>query len=229
MPAGCQHFPRVVLMDGRGVFVTLSNYCPTAAAMLIEDDGPVSVVEGPLALPNGDMPEGMDARDALPPLRSPRLLMDLEAYGAWERDTVEALTSSDSPAAVIDAMIGDGYRFTDAELFDLARECVASPYSWPALAPPALSARRFAARVEGRFLAAHAFACWMAYEGNGLLSVAVYLRLALAVLRVEFARQRSVVDAVRQADLLLRHLVDRETLTTRISAIAAQKLHRLRP
>ena len=221
MPAACQHFPRVVLIDPRGVFVTLSHYCPTAAAMLLDDDSPVSIVEGPAALPDGAMPEGLDAREAWPPLRSPRLLMTLEDYSAWERDTVHALAHSDAPDKVIDELLGRRFAMSDLALFEIARATVPTPYS-ERLAP-ALSERPYSARVEGRvegrFLAAHAFACWMAYEANGLLSIAIYLRLALAVLRTELGRQQSVVEAIRQSDLLLRHLIDRDALAARIRGL----------
>ena len=40
LPASCQHFPRVCLIDDRGVRVSLSHYCPTAAAMIVDDDAP---------------------------------------------------------------------------------------------------------------------------------------------------------------------------------------------
>jgi hypothetical protein len=239
MPAACQHFPRVVLIDARGVFVTLSHYCPTAASMLLEDDGPVSIVNGPPALPDGATPEGFDARDALPPLRSPRLLMDLESYSAWERDLVDALAHSDAPEEVVNALLGQTVAIDDGELFEIARACVPAPYA-ETIPGPAPSERRptirwparvegWPRRVEGRFLAAHAFACWMAYQGNGLVSIAIYLRLVSAVLRTELARQRSVIDAIRQSDLLLRHLIDRDALVARITTIAEQCLHRSRP
>ena len=67
LPSACQHFPRVVLLDARGVFVSLSHYCPTAAALLFTHTGRVEIVEGPPAIPVGE-PEGLDARDVLPPL-----------------------------------------------------------------------------------------------------------------------------------------------------------------
>ena len=221
MPAACQHFPRVVLIDARGVFVTLSNYCPTAAALLMEDNAPVSIVEGPPALPNAEVPEGLDARDALPPLRSPRLLMDLDEYSAWERDTIAALTTTDAPDEAVAAMLGAKLSFRDRELFDLARACVPPPYSWPAAGESVQG--NVEGRLAGRFLAAHAFACWMAYQGNGLLATALYLRLVLAVLRIEAARQPFVIDAIRQSDLLLRHLIDREALAARVSALVRDR------
>lgn len=217
MPAACQHFPRVVLIDARGVFVTLSHYCPTAAAMLLEHDGPVSIVEGPPALPDGAMPEGLDARDVWPPLRSPRMLMDLNEYGAWERDVVHALAHSAAPEEVINELLGHHRAIGDDDLIEIARASVPAPHSWQALAlSERRNSERVEGRVEGRFLAAHAFACWMAYQGNGLVSIALYLRLVLAVLRAELARQQSVVEAIRQSDLLLRHLIDREALAARL-------------
>jgi hypothetical protein len=67
LPSACQHFPRQVLIDPRGVFVTLSHYCPTAADLLFSHRGPVVIVEGPPALAEGEV-EGIDARDVLPPV-----------------------------------------------------------------------------------------------------------------------------------------------------------------
>jgi hypothetical protein len=219
MPAACQHFPRVVLIDPRGVFVTLSHYCPTAAAMLLEDNRPVSIVDGPAALPGDAMPEGLDARDAWPPLRSPRLLMDLDEYGAWERDIVDRLTRSDAPESVLDELLEDFPSIDDEELCDLARECVPAPYSWTPAPDTSHSPVSIPSRVVSRFVAAHAFACWMAYQGNGLVSIAIYLRLVLAVLRAECRRQQTALVAIRQSDLLLRHLIDREALANRIKGL----------
>jgi Fe-S-cluster containining protein len=71
LPTACQHFPRVVLLDGRGTFVSLSHYCPTAADLLFTYEGRVEIVEGPDALPAGE-PEGLDAREVLPPLLGAR-------------------------------------------------------------------------------------------------------------------------------------------------------------
>src|SRR5690606_14631297 len=94
LPAACLHFPREVLIDPRGVFVTLSHYCPTAAELLFTHEGPVEIVEGPPAVPAGD-PEGLDARDVLPPLLAPDVLMDHAGYSAWEAHMVRVLTRED--------------------------------------------------------------------------------------------------------------------------------------
>ena len=221
LPAACQHFPRVVLIDPRGVFVTLSHYCPTAAALLLEGNTVTTIVEGAPALPDEAMPEGLDARDALPPLRSPRMLMDFGAYAVWERDIVHALTSGGDPAAVVTDAMTRELPLSDLELFDLARSTVPAPYQWPDAAGVRREFDSKSAAAVGRYLAAHAFACWMAYQGNGLLSIVTYLRMVLAVLRVEAARREPLVEGFRQSDLLLRHLVDREMLAARISALSA--------
>jgi hypothetical protein len=223
LPAACRHFPRVALIDGRGVFVTLSHYCPTAASLLLQSKGGTQIIEGPPALPDDELPEGLDARDALPPLRHPRMLMDLESYGAWERSLVTALAGSDSPEDVLDATAGRRVQLSDQALFAIAKDSVPAPYTWPdyvasgdAGPPPA--------DIEGRYLTAHAFACWMAYQGNSLLSIVIYLRVVLAVLRAEVQRRGSVLEGIRQSDLLLRHLADREALAARISSLAAGNL-----
>jgi hypothetical protein len=105
LPSSCQHFPRVCLMDGRGVRVALSHFCPTAAAMLVDATRPVTVVAGPDAVPGGGVPEGLDARDALPPRLSDRVLMDLDALTAWEAHVVNALAGPSAwPGAVEDVL-----------------------------------------------------------------------------------------------------------------------------
>ena len=68
-PASCAHFPFVCLFDQRGVHVALSHYCPTSTSLLFEHSGPIEIVEGHLPIPELDMLEGLDARDALPPVR----------------------------------------------------------------------------------------------------------------------------------------------------------------
>jgi Fe-S-cluster containining protein len=73
-----------------------------------------------------------------------------------------------------------------------------------------------------RYLAARLFGNWMAYYGAGLHAIVEYLRLALAVLKMEAARNpsssasaawHSVIPAVRNADLLLVHLSDTKALS----------------
>jgi len=239
LPLACQHFPRVCLIDPRGVFVTLSHFCPTAATMLF-DDGPVSIVEGPSALPDEAAPEGLDARDTWPPLLTERVLMDLERYGEWERHMVRVLAGEDrepSPEASLDRLRADAKKASGGEsrspetprLFDLIRSGVPSLREWPGI--PSEFQREWAfrvrptwsawARVVQRFLAAHAFGSWLAYQGRGLQTIVRGLDGAFAVLQVEVVRscqardtvldRASLHEAIRPADLLLRHYADRQT------------------
>lgn len=66
-PVSCRHFPYVCAIDPRGVHVTLSHYCPSAADLLFDADGDVAIVEGPPVPVDGPL-EGLDARESLPPL-----------------------------------------------------------------------------------------------------------------------------------------------------------------
>jgi Fe-S-cluster containining protein len=95
LPSACRHFPRVVVLDPRGTFITLSHVCPTAARMLIAG-GSAAVVTGAMGFDEHAVWEGLDARDALPPLVQPGVLWDWEAWDAWER-AVPGLLATDHP------------------------------------------------------------------------------------------------------------------------------------
>ena len=85
LPVSCRMFPRVVLLDGRGTFISLSHFCPTAAALLFEEPGhawlPTAIVDAPPALTAVGPLDGLDARGVWPPLVRPGVMMDLESYG----------------------------------------------------------------------------------------------------------------------------------------------------
>jgi Fe-S-cluster containining protein len=164
-PASCAHFPFVCLFDGRGVHVALSHYCPTSTSLLFEHSGPIEIVEGPSPIPALDMIEGLDAREALPPLYpgSREQLMSFEELTAWERDRVARAT--------IEELQDD-----DVALFDRARAAVPSPLSWPE-APARIESIFFSmvapswpkfADVLTRYAAAKAFASWSLYLGDGV-------------------------------------------------------------
>src|SRR5688572_30120746 len=88
LPATCRHFPRIAVRDWRGTFISLTHYCPTAADMLFRDDVPLEIVANPPGFPPSDY-EGLRVDpDAWPPLLHPNMLMDLEAYSAWERHMI---------------------------------------------------------------------------------------------------------------------------------------------
>jgi hypothetical protein len=104
LPSACQHFPRVVTMDPRGVFVSLSHVCPTAGSLLFADCvAPFELVsEGPL-LTNVLRWEGLDARDALPPQLSADVLWDWRALTRWEHGVRRAFGQV-SPERVLQAL-----------------------------------------------------------------------------------------------------------------------------
>src|SRR5262249_43087644 len=83
LPVTRRMFPRTVLQDPRGTFVSLSHFCPTAAALLFDADGDATLVEAPAALADIGELDGLDARAEWPPLLRRGVLMDLQSYGAW--------------------------------------------------------------------------------------------------------------------------------------------------
>jgi hypothetical protein len=219
-PVSCEHFPQVAVIDPRGVHVTLSHYCPTAAALLFEPGEP-AVVAGPPVLADGQRPEGLDARESLPPLRRPGpgratpQLMSWDEVTAWEHDLVRTVATARQTAAP-----------PEMALFEHARDAVPAGLDWPA-APVALEdvwrtqvADRWVhfAPVVGRYLASKAHASWALYLGAGTDEVVRQVAIARAVLQVESARacvsahRRLDADtlrhAIRQSDLLLLHHAD---------------------
>ena len=105
LPATCQHFPRVALVDDRGVRVSLSHVCPTALDLLLSHDAPLTIVSGPPAVAGRDVPEGLDARGELPPALTDRVLMDLETLSLWEAHAVAMLAGPSAPAALPEAIV----------------------------------------------------------------------------------------------------------------------------
>jgi hypothetical protein len=249
LPLACRQFPRVVLRDPRGVSVVLSHYCPTAAALLedfpdvkaqnslaerpmgparLRSRGlPVTIVESPEAFPSNAEYEGLDARESLPPLLRPGVLMDWESWWDLEERTVDLLANSaDSPAralARLDGIVEEARRWRpgtralrdhirdafsasdvglnlsrNVDVNLLCREVrQAVPAEFDAPPPSGLATEP---RVLKRFLAAHAFASWTPLLGGGLRA---WRRSIDAV----YALIASGHD-VRTADLLLRHLAD---------------------
>ena len=221
-PAGCTHFPYLGLIDHRGVHVSLSHYCPTAASLLFEHRGPTVIVEGHAPTGDDDV-EGLDARASLPPTfakatvgepseRKPRL-MSWEEVSAWEREQIAH--------AKIDDLHAD-----DVALFHHARAAVPAPWTWPP--PPehldeiwwsmvAPTWPQFN-EVLANYAAAKLFASWSLYLGDGIEAAAHSARVASAVIRIEAARQcgmfrrpldrELMIEAIRQSDLLLVHYAD---------------------
>lgn len=240
LPLACQQFPRVSLVDPRGVSTTLSHYCPTAAALL-DDPKPARVVTHSQPAPSGgdDVDDvgdwGLDARDQLPPLLRPGLLMDWDSWTLWETravTTIEHAPDADSALRQIAAAVEQARRwspadgpladwidasftagdtpFTPPAATELAGEVWASiPESWRPAREPS-SSQRLVPRAHRRFLAAHAFASWTAVLGQGLRTWLRSIEAAHALIATGFG--------VDEADLRLRHLADPVALARHWSA-----------
>lgn len=341
LPLACRMFPRVCLSDARGVRISLSHYCPSAAARLFDEDGDASggegegaredarrlrIVRAPAAFPAQGEYDGLDAREAFPPLLRPGVLLDWETADALERFGVDRFADrAASPEAALDRFAalcealrvwraadgpllahfhaltqpaaaadgagaavaprtgariaggagaedrspadadldataaadaeadanderrtrhgedGDAWAWTLA-LDASVRACVpdgvacasvpagagAAYGRWVAPVWPAM------ARPVSRYLAARLFGAWCWYQGQGLRSLVRSLDAALAVLRVEAARQtmasgrmldrNQMREAIRQADLLGLHLASRDALAARWSAAEREGL-----
>ena len=102
LPATCRHFPRLAVRDRRGTFISLTHYCPTAAASLFRDDVRIEIVESPPAFPDADYEGLVVTSDDWPPLLRPDCLADLQSYTAWERHMVARCADAAlSPESVI--------------------------------------------------------------------------------------------------------------------------------
>ena len=269
LPSACRHFPRVAVRDRRGTFISLTHYCPTAAAMLFREDVPIAIVENPPAFPPADY-EGLRVDpDAWPPLLRPQMLMDLDGYSAWERHMVARCDASMlSPESVVATLARDArtlraYQPGNGSLAAAVAGLPGNTVDGPAhhtleaslllhsevmsavpddVRPEPDEAGIREAFVRGvmpewaawhaplrRYLAAKAFANWTAYQGRGVLSIVRGLEGALALARVEAAREcrnaGRVLDAdllkqaFRAADFVLNHIAIGEDLATAWSRV----------
>ena len=263
LPSTCRHFPRLAVRDARGTFISLTHYCPTAAASLFRTDVPIEIVESPPAFPMAEYDGLVVEAGEWPPLLRPQMLTDLDGYAAWERHMVSrcadaaltpesviatlerdarlvrAVKTSDgeSIALAIEALPRDGVSAAmpdtlDASLLRHEEVMAAVPDEWKPHADEHALAGIFQRDVRPRwqewhaplkrYLAAKAFASWTAYQGRGLLTVVRGLDAALALVRVEAARQcrdanrpldeALMREAFRYADYSLNHLASGDAL-----------------
>jgi hypothetical protein len=202
-------FPRVVLHDGRGTFISLSHFCPTAAGLLFEAGDswpPVGIVDAPPALTDIGPLDGLDARNVWPPLLRPGVMMDLESYGAWERLGVELLTREGiAPDVSLNALDSTTARITAWSPGGPVPLLRAVVDAFGMLSPPPTAAPDVHDRALKRWLAARLFGNWIAYQGDGLQAIVRHLRACLATFTTELARDGSPLEAVRRSDLLIVH------------------------
>lgn len=94
LPHACQQFPRVAVLRPSSIAVSLSHYCPTAASLLFRNDVPLQLEANPPAFPAERLYDGLDARQALPPLLRPDALFSWTAFDQWERFVVDAMADA---------------------------------------------------------------------------------------------------------------------------------------
>ena len=219
LPAACRMFPRVALHDARGWTMTLSHFCPTAASLLFEEDVPIDICEAPAPLMDVGPLEGLDATDAIPPLLREGVLMDLESFSEWESAAVSVLTA---PGRTPLDALADLEQITD-ELVQWApadgelRDRVTAAFRSHAPAMDDRTTRE--SRAVQRWLAAHLFGNWIAYQGHGLRTIVRYVRACLDVFTVELARDGDTLQAIRRSDYLIIHESDSQQLASSIDAL----------
>lgn len=202
LPHACQQFPRVATLSPLGTSVTLSAFCPTAASLLV-DDAPFTIETGD----DGRGYEGLDARDVMPPLLRPGLLMDWESVARWEELAVATLSDHrhdvERALAIIEnasLSVCDTWVPAEGALSEALDRAFAGPgvSSAPEIPGPAPLAR---------FLASHAFACWPMYDGRGIRGAIDWILKARTALDEERRSCDDLKEAFRRADLRLRHAV----------------------
>ena len=215
LPVSCRLFPRVCLLTPRGVSITLSHYCPTAAALLFATDGPPAIVEDAPAFPPSAAYEGLDARAAAPPLLRPGVFLGWDAHARFERHAVATLGALDraTPEDALGRLAADAERLRAWTVHDGAFDGLLDRVLVPAAGDPrpAPADADLLAEVQAsipqalrpaplepgtvdwgpfapvvrRYLAARAFASWCSVQGPGVRTSVRALQAALAVLRAE--------------------------------------------
>ncbi len=263
LASACRDFPRIVTLTPAGYSITLSHYCPTAAARLLRDGPTITVEVDPPAFPPDWPYEGLDARASVGPLLRPGVMMGWEAHARWELYAVQTLARADlEPVRAIALLAGqaetargwtpergpfdqylegcfgqtptpgEGTPLSSAECdraWQMVAQCVPRGHPLPSRppSPTGFDALGVRSGAVHRWLAARAFASWLALQGEGLRTTVLGLRLALAVLGAEVHRggagteggvdQTVQLEAIRRADLLLVHLADPAALARCLS------------
>jgi hypothetical protein len=191
-------------MDARGTFVSLSHFCPTAAALLFAPGPPAAVIAAPPSLVHVGPLDGLDARGAWPPLLRPGVLMDLDSYDDWERRGVELLTREGvAPHAALTALDHVAARiaaWTPGE--EPLAHRVQDTFATTAPSTTELGVDDVAVK---RWLAARLFACWLAYQTDGLGAIVAYLHSCFRMFAEERARDDNTREAIRRTDLRVMH------------------------
>lgn len=155
--------------------------------------------------PFDDFAARVTEEEAAPPPAPERSLA--AALAGWERTAASVPAANPRPRSPR----------ADVEVVGVARAEALVDEGWAGLQAPVR-----------RWLAARAFASWLALQGEGLRTTIHGLRVALGVLRAEAARGCAegsgrpldaalLKEAIRRSDLLLHHLVDVEAFARDLS------------
>jgi len=223
LPVSCRHYPRVILRDSVNTRISLSHYCPTAASMLFAT-GDIEIADAAGRLTVDEPIEGLDARDALPPLLRPGMLTDLDGYNAWELCCVATLAREGDARSALD-VIGratetlrtwkpiDGKLVDRVEAaFDDARRRPAQTRTWDvhmgseiirSLASSPLHTvdgdpvrlSTDLERVVANYVAARVFGNWISYQGRGLRTIVAWLHACHDTVRAFLQNEKAVTPA----------------------------------
>ena len=224
LPVACRMFPRVALHDARGWTITLSHFCPTAAALLFDGSDPVGIVEPSASVTDVGPLDGLDARDAIPPLLRDGVLMDLESFSEWESRAIRVLTAvHETPASAVarlEAITDELAAWTPGTngLIDAVRRAFG-----PSTGRDIGAQESRESRAVKRWLAAHLFGNWIAYQGRGLRTIVRYVRACLDVFTVELARDGNALEAIRRSDFLIVHEADSQQLASGLDALLCRR------
>ena len=151
-------------------------------------------------------------------------------FDAWMTRSLQ------SPATDSSLSIYDRFRATEAfeRLGGFVPEGLSAPQALSDITTIAELGSSLESRAVNRYLAAKAFASWCAYESHGIRTLVAELFVSELVLRVEHERARRaargapfdgkhsdaqgtldrslMIEAIRQSDLLLMHLIDRKRM-----------------
>jgi Fe-S-cluster containining protein len=104
-PRSCRAFPRIVVQDPRGVSTSLSHFCPSAVDLLFGSSSCGSdAIEVVDVLPEPDdldAVDGLDAREALPPVLREGVLLDWESLTRWEHHVADVFNRARSPETAL--------------------------------------------------------------------------------------------------------------------------------
>ncbi|MCM2254769.1 MAG: hypothetical protein NDJ94_03760 [Vicinamibacteria bacterium] len=103
-PVSCREFPRLAVIEERGVSLSLTHYCPSAAALLFDALTPLTRVTDAAAFPPQRAYEGLDVRGVVAPWLRPGVWLDPEARDVFELQTLARLDRDTSPELALAAL-----------------------------------------------------------------------------------------------------------------------------